>query len=369
MQRQNMEVPFVALSNQFKSLEGELTDAFLKCGRSGSYILGPQVEEFENKAAQYCDSSHAIGVGNGSDALFLILKALKLSSEDEVIVPANSFIATAWVVVAAGAKLVLCDSSEDFNISADTVAKAITPRTRAILAVHLTGRPAPINEIVDLINGKPIFIIEDAAQAIGAEYYGKRAGGLGIAAGFSMHPLKNLGLYGDAGFITTNDQDLAETIRLLRNHGLVNRDECAVWGYNSRMDSLQAAFANVKIKYLDEWTSRHISIAKYYQDRLSRYVKVPFDKPHEKSVYHNFVIQVEKREKLIQALDRRGVQTKIHYPIPIHLQTSAKKLGYARGAFPNAENQSRNILSMPIYPELTDKQVEYVVDSLIECLE
>ena len=250
-----MIIPFVDLAGQFRNLEGELTKAFLDIGRSGVYIMGDRLESFELKAAEYCDVKHAIGVGHGSDAIFLILKALGVGPGDEVITATNSFIASAWVVAATGATPVLVDVAEDLNIEPALIEDAITAKTRAIIPVHLTGRPAPMDEINILAQRHGLHVVEDAAQAIGARYRGRRVGSLGLAAGFSLHPLKNLGVYGDGGLITTNDDKLASKLRMLRNHGLRNRDECEVWGFNSRLDPMQAAFAEIKLGFLDSWNS------------------------------------------------------------------------------------------------------------------
>ena len=357
-------IPFVDLARQFRSIESELNQAFLDVGRSGGYIMGERLESFETKAADFLGVSHALGVADGSNALFLILKALGIGPGDEVITATNSFIASAWVIVAVGAKPVFADVREDFNIDPASISAAITSRTRAIIPVHLTGRPAPMDEINALAQLKGLHLVEDAAQAIGARYHGKRVGGLGIAAGFSLHPLKNLGVYGDGGLITTNDDEFAASIRKLRNHGLKNRDECEVWGFNSRLDSLQAAFAEIKLSRLDAWNERCRQIASVYRDNLKAHVQVPVDNAGEESVYHNFVIQTDKRDELMAYLKRKGVDTRIHYPIPIHLQHAAKDLGYKAGDFPMAEWHANRIISLPIYPELDDDEVDWVVKSV-----
>lgn len=361
-----MNIPFVDLARQFKSIESELTQAFLDVGRSGSYIMGERLESFEAKAAAYCESVHCIGVADGSDALFLVLKALGVGPGDEVITATNSFIASAWVIAAVGATPVLVDVCNDFNIDPNRLESAITRKTRAIIPVHLAGRPAPMNEVNSLAQAKGIFVLEDAAQAIGARYHQKRVGGLGHAAGFSLHPLKNLGVYGDGGLITTNDADLSAKLRKLRNHGLRNRDECEIWGFNSRLDTMQATFADIKLKYLDTWNTRCIHIAAEYRSGLSGVVEVPIDQPWEECVYHNFMIRTDRRDALMAYLKTKGVDTRIHYPIPIHMQVAAKDLGYSEGAFPNAERYAKTMLSLPIYPELNDDEVNHVISSVLE---
>ena len=357
-------IPFVDLARQFRSIEPALTQEFLSVGRSGGYIMGERLESFERKAADFLGVSHVLGVADGSDALFLVLKALGIGPGDEVITAANSFIASAWVIVAAGARPVFADVLDDLNIDPESVRRAITPRTRAIIPVHLTGRPAAMNELNQIATDHGIYVVEDAAQAIGARYHGKRVGSLGIAAGFSLHPLKNLGVYGDGGLIATDDGALASTLRKLRNHGLRNRDECEIWGYNSRLDTMQAAFAEVKLALLDGWNERCSQSAESYRSGLADYVQVPQDQPWEECVYHNFVIRTDSRDELMEHLKACGVDTRVHYPIPIHMQDAARDLGYKLGDFPNAEKFAKTMISLPIYPELEDAEVEWVISSV-----
>lgn len=359
-----MQVPFVSLDRQYRELREELVAAFDRVGTSGMYIMGPELERFEAEAAAFCGTRYALGVADGSAALFLSLKALDIGPGDEVITCPNSFIASAWVIVAAGAKPVFADAGEDYNIDAAAVEAAITPRTRAIIPVHLTGRPAAMDEINALAAGRGIAVVEDAAQAIGARYKGRRVGSLGTVGAFSLHPLKNLGIYGDGGLIATNDQAVRDRVAMLRNHGLRNRDECEIWGYNSRLDPLQAAFASVKLKRLDGWNARCREIASRYRQGLKDVVWVPRDAPGEEPVYHNFIIQLEQRDAMIEHLTKRGVGSRIHYPIPIHLQECARSLGHQRGDFPVAERQATRILSLPIYPELSDAEISYVIEAV-----
>jgi dTDP-4-amino-4,6-dideoxygalactose transaminase len=308
--------------------------------------------------------SHVIGVADGSDALFLILKALGIGPGDEVITATNSFIASAWVIVAAGATPVFADVRDDFNINPASISAKITSRTRAIIPVHLTGRPAPMNEINTIAQCHGLYVVEDAAQAIGARYHGRRVGSLGIAAGFSLHPLKNLGVYGDGGLISTNDNALAAKVRSLRNHGLRNRDECEIWGFNSRLDTLQAAIAEIKLARLDTWNARCRQIAYTYRENLGAFVEVPNDREWEECVYHNFVIRTHHRDFLMKHLKLNGVETRIHYPIPIHLQDSAKDLGYKLGDYPCAELYAKTMISLPIFPELRDEEVNWVISAV-----
>lgn len=359
-----IQVPFVDLSRQFRALEKELTQAFLDVGRSGIYIMGDRLESFEKKMASYLGVRHVLGVADGSDALFLILKALGIGTGDEVITAPNSFIATAWTIAATGAKPVFVDVLEDMNINPDLIEKKITASTRAIVPVHLAGRPAEMNRIGKVAEKHGLAVVEDAAQAIGATYRGKKVGAFGRAAGFSLHPLKNLGVYGDGGMITTDDDGLADKLRKMRNHGLINRDECEFWGFNSRLDPLQAAFAEIKLAYLDRWNERCRDIASVYRSRITTMVKHPTDQDHEVCVYHNYVVQTEKRDALREHLKKNGVDTRIHYPIPIHLQQAAKGLGYREGDFPVAERLAKTMVSLPIFPELTDTEVVQVVEGV-----
>ena len=303
-------------------------------------------------------------MGNGTDALFLSLRALGIRQGDEVITAPNSFIATAGAIVAAGAKPVFVDVKGDYNINPDLIKQAITTKTKAIIPVHLTGRPADMDTILIIARKHGLYVIEDAAQAIGARYKGKRVGSLGSTGCFSLHPLKNLHVHGDGGIITTNNKELYEKLLKLRNHGLKNRDECDFWGYNSRLDSIQAAIGNIKLEYLGDWNKRHREIAVMYRKNLSGVVTVPVDKEFEEPVYHNFIIQGDKRDELQKYLLERGIETKIHYPIPIHLQEAASSLGYKERDFLVCEAQAKRILSLPIYPELTDGQVNMVIKAI-----
>lgn len=357
-------VPFVDLARQYRALREQLMQRFDALGESGVYIMGERLESFERRAAQYCGTRHALGVANGSDALFLVLKALGVGKGDEVITCPNSFIATAWTIIATGARPVFVDVGHDMNMEPALLARAITARTRAVVPVHITGRPAPMNEINVIARAHGLAVIEDAAQAIGARYHEQRVGGLGTAGCFSLHPLKNLGVYGDGGMITTNDDELARKLVLLRNHGLRNRDECEVWGFNSRLDPLQASFAELKLQHLDEWNQRCRDIASRYRDAMQTHVEVPLDASHEESVYHNFVIRTAEREVLRAHLSMRGIDTRVHYPIPIHLQDAASELGYRAGEFPNTELFARQMLSLPIYPELTEHEIDAVIDGV-----
>lgn len=359
-----VRVRYINLPLQYKTIKLEIDEAIKNVIEQGQFILSAEVKKFEEQFAKYCGCKHALGVANGTDALFLVMKSLGMGNGDEVITVPNSFISTTASIVHVGAKPVFVDVRDDYNINPELIEDAVTTHTKAILPVHLTGRPAKMGPILKIAQEHNLYVIEDAAQAVGATYYGKKVGFFGTAGCFSLHPLKNLNAYGDGGIVTTSDTELYDKLVKLRNHGLRSRDECEFWGYNSRLDSIQAAIVNVKLNHLDEWTKKVREIASFYQKHLSGVVKVPVDRDYEESVYHTFIIQCDKRDELQKYLLKKGIETKIHYPIPIHLQESAKHLGYRKGDFPVAESQAKRILSLPIYPELTDEQMEMVVNEV-----
>lgn len=357
-------VPFVALPRQYRALRDELIAAMDRVCDSGSYILGDEVGRCEMAVAEFCGTRYALGVANGTDALTLSLKALGIGAGDEVITAPNSFVASAGAIAAAGATPVFADVGDDYNIDAAKVACAITPRTRAIMPVHLTGRPARMEELVALVEKHGLFLIEDAAQAMGARYKGRRIGSIGHVGCFSLHPLKTPHVYGDGGLIVCNDKALYDRLAMLRNHGLRNRNECEMWGFNSRLDALHAAALSVNLKHVDAWNARARWIAARYREGLNEFVSLPQDRPEEEPTYHRFVIQTEDREELIRFLAEHGVETAINYPIPIHLQPVGRALGYKEGDFPVAERQARRILSLPLYPEMVDEEIDLVIESV-----
>jgi len=362
-----MQVPYINLGLQNIAIKEQLITEFWKVMESGQFIMGEALTNFEKSFATLAQTKYALGMANGTDALFLSLKALEIGNGDEVITAPNSFLASASAVALIGAKPVFADVREDFNLDPEKVEKAITSKTKAIIVVHLTGRPAPMDELLAIAKKHNIHIVEDCAQAIGAEYKGRHVGSLGITGCFSLHPLKNLAASGDGGVITTNDEKVYVYLLKARNHGLKNRDECEFWSYNSRLDNMQAALLNVKLKYIEKWTERRRAIAKLYYERLKDLKMIlPHDKDSEKAVYHTFIIQTDKRNELKEYLASQGVDTKIHYPVPIHLQEAAKYLEYKKGDFPVTEKQTETILSLPVYPELTDEQVNYIADCIIE---
>jgi dTDP-4-amino-4,6-dideoxygalactose transaminase len=365
-----MNIPFVSLNKQYLQLRESFIAKFDEIGNSGLYIGGDQLKIFEEEVAKYCDCKYAVGVGNGSDAIFLSLKALGIGTGDEVITCPNSFLATAWAIVATGAKPVFIDVKEDLNMNEDLLEHAITSQTKAIIPIHLTGRPARMDRILDIAEKHGIFVIEDAAQAIGAKFKDKKVGSFGISGCFSLHPLKNLGVYGDGGIITTNSKELYEKIGTLRNHGLINRDEAVLWGYNSRLDPLQAGFASIKLPLLDSWNLRCREIAGIYRKNLQGIVSTPvLENSFEYSVFHNFVIHTPFRDELALFLEKRGIGTRVHYPIPIHLQKCAENLGYKIGDFPATEKYATDMLSLPIYPDLKNSEIEYIYLAIIDFFE
>lgn len=357
-------VKFVNLGKQYMKLRKEIIAKFDEISKQGAYILSEEVEEFEKNFAEYCGTRYAVGVGNGSDALYMSLLSLGIGPCDEVITAPNSFIATAWVIARTGARIVFVDVGEDMNIDPKLIESAISEHTKAIIPVHLTGRVADMNAIQTITDEHNLLVIEDAAQAIGAKYTGKRAGSFGICAGFSLHPLKNLHVHGDGGVITTNDNALFETLMKYRNHGLKNRDECEFWGINSRLDSIQAGIANIKLRYLDGWNARFRQISNIYTEGLKDCVIVPKVEDYEEPIYHRYMIRCSGRDDLQRFLDDNGIETKVNYPIPLHLQPAAASLGYKKGDFPVTEKMAETILSLPIYPELEDDQVYYVIEKI-----
>lgn len=361
-------IPYVDLAGQHRPLKAELLAAAGRVIDSGQFILGPEVGEFEARFAALHGVSHAVGVANGTDALVLCLRALGIGPGDEVVTAANSFVASAACVALVGATPVLADVRADYNLDPKAVEKALTKKTKAIIPVHLTGRPADMGALMDLAKRKGLLVVEDAAQAVLAGYKGRKVGSFGAAGCFSLHPLKTLNALGDGGVITTNDAALAERLRVLRNLGLQTRDNCVAFSGNSRLDTLQAAMLLVKLKHLPAWTEARRRHAAAYRKALAGVpgLVAPQDAPGEEAVYHTFIIMSEKRDGLKAFLAERGVDTAVHYPVPIHLQDAAQALGWRLGAFPEAERQAARILSLPVYPELSDEDRTRVADLVKE---
>ncbi|MEO8378959.1 MAG: DegT/DnrJ/EryC1/StrS family aminotransferase [Acidobacteriota bacterium] len=360
-------VPFLDLRAAQLELRTELDAAFSRVAASGWYILGEEVETFERAFARYCGAKHCVGVANGLDAIHLALRAAGVGEGDEVIVPTNTFIATWLGVTHALARVVPVEPDpRTFNIDPGRIEAAITPRTRAILPVHLYGQPAAMDEINTIAGRHGLVVIEDAAQGHGAAYKGRMAGALSRAAAFSFYPGKNLGALGDGGAIVTNDDQLAEQARVLRNYGSVVKYHHDVRGFNSRLDSLQAAFLGVKLGHLDEWNERRRRIALRYLEALRGVRDLVLPEVHSASepVWHLFVIRHPRRDALQSFLKSRGISTLIHYPVPPHLSLAYASGGWRRGDFPIAEEMASTVLSLPIGPHLADEQVDYVVACL-----
>ena len=359
-------VPYVNIAAQHAPMKAEILEAIGQVIDRGDFILGVAVEEFERRFAELLGVRHATGVGNGTDALLLSLRALGVGPGDEVITAPNSFVASASCISLAGARPAFADVGDDYNLDPAALERAITPRSKAILPVHLTGRPAQMGPIMEIAREHGLAVVEDCAQAVLATYRGQLAGTFGAAGCFSLHPLKTLNAIGDGGVIVTDDDALAEQLRILRNVGLRTRDEVAVASGNSRLDTLQAAVLLVKLKYLEGFTAKRRANAAFYRQALADIdgVQLPLPDGEAQSVYHIFMIQAEQRDELKAYLQERGIGTGIHYPIPIHLQPAMAELGFKPGTFPVAERQAGRILSLPIYPELEEADLAYVADSI-----
>ena len=356
-----MRVPLVDLQAHHDTLRVELDAAVSAVGRRGDFILGEAVNAFECEFAAMIGAPHAIGVASGLSAIELALRAHGIGPGDEVITAANTFIATVLAILAVGAipKLVDVDPAT-YTLDVDGVDAAVSPRTRAIVPVHLYGQPADMDRISAAAARHQLVVIEDAAQAHGARFQGQRVGTIGHAGAFSFYPSKNLGAWGDAGLIVTGDAALADRLRALRNVGQCAKYRHALVGTNARLDTLQAAVLRVKLPHLDRWNDARRAHARRYRARLGDGVRMPIEAPGSEHVYHLFVVEVDRRDSVQARLRAHGVDTGIHYPVPVHLQEACASLGYRRGDFPVTEAAADRILSLPMYPELTDEQIDYV---------
>jgi dTDP-4-amino-4,6-dideoxygalactose transaminase len=365
-----MKVPFLDVRGAYLELQGELDAACRQVMDSGSYILGREVAAFEREFADYCGARYCVGVGNGLEALQLILRGWGIGEGDEVIVPANTYIASWLAVSQAGARPVPVEPDErTYNIDPARIEAAISPRTKAIMPVHLYGLPVDMAPVVEIARRFGLKIVEDAAHAHGARYQGRRAGSLGHAAAFSFYPSKNLGAFGDAGAVVTEDEALARRIAVLRHYGSEERYVNSVKGYNSRLDELHAAMLRIRLRHLDEWNERRRKAARLYRSLLADLpVTLPIEPAEMEHVWHLFVIRVRERGALQAHLERRGVATLIHYPIPPHMQRAYDDLGLRSGALPATEVIHREVLSLPMGPHLSEVQVRYVAGAVAECL-
>ena len=360
------EIAFLDLRETYLEIKDELDRAYRRVMDSGWYILGREVRAFEEEFAAYCGTRHTVGVGNGLEALQLILSAYGIGEGHEVIVPANTYVATWLAVSNTGAIPVPVEPVEGtYNLDPERIEAAITPRTRAILPVHLYGQPACMDSINEIAQRRGLKVIEDAAQAHGSHYQDKRAGALGDAAGWSFYPTKNLGAYGDAGAVTTDDDELAERVRLLRNYGSKEKYYNEEKGINSRLDELHAALLGVRLKHLDEWNSRRARIAAIYLEGLSDAgVSLPAITGGAEPAWHLFVIRSKRRDELQQFLKSAGVATLVHYPVPPHLQAAYKDMAYRAGSFPITEAIHREVLSLPMGPHLSESDAARVVEAV-----
>ncbi len=393
-----MQIPLINLKKQYESIKDEVDKAVSEVLSGAQYIMGTNVKEFEKEFSEYIGVKHAISVGNGTDALIIALKALGIGEGDEVITTPWTFFATAESISFVGATPVFADVRLDtFNIDPSKIEEKITPKTKAIMVVHIFGQPCDMDEINRIAKKHNLYVIEDAAQAVGSEYKGQKIGTLSDIATFSFFPTKNLGCAGDGGMIVTNDDNLATICRALRAHGsgengqkayniIHNLDEKLneeknvdntvynplkyynyLIGHNSRLDEIQAAILRVKLKYLNEWNDKRRENAKFYNENLkdTRLV-TPYEENNVKHIYHLYILQSEKREEIVEFLNRKGIATGIYYPVPLHLQKAYKDLGYKEGDLPNAEYLSHRTFAIPMFAELTDEEKEYIVNTIKE---
>jgi dTDP-4-amino-4,6-dideoxygalactose transaminase len=366
----SQQVPFVDLAAQYALIEMDVNKAIADILRQTNFILGQEVGLFEEEFAAFCDTRYAVGVDSGTSALEMALLAYGIGRGDEVITMANTFIATTLAISYTGATPVLVDiDPRTYLMDPALLEAAITPRTRAIMPVHLYGQPVDMDPVLEIAERHNLLVIEDASQAHGARYKGQRVGSLGHAAAFSLYPGKNLGAYGDAGIVVTNDAKIADTLRLLRNYGSIKKYHHNIKGFNRRLDTLQAAILRVKLRHLDSWNAARRRHAKLYSELLgviADSVVLPVTASFVEPVYHLYVIRVQDRDRLSDYLGERGISTGIHYPIPIHLQPAYQDLGYASGDFPVTEAYAPQILSLPMYPELNPDAIDYVAATIAE---
>ncbi|MBU7014597.1 MAG: DegT/DnrJ/EryC1/StrS family aminotransferase [Theionarchaea archaeon] len=362
------EIPLVDLARQYQSIKHEIDTVIQRVLEKGIFVLGENVQKFEEEFSRYCGVRYGIGVNSATDALTIALKAVGVKEGDEVLVPANSFIATANVVVFCGATPVFVDVEPDtLNMDPEKAVRAITKKTKAIIPVHLHGHPADMDPLLEAAEDHDLAVIEDVAQAINALYKGKKVGSLGDIGCFSFYPSKNLGAYGDGGLNITDNDELAERIRLLRNYGRIEKEYKQTYvhrliGYNSRLDELQAAILRLKLTYLDGWTDRKREISKEYTKGFEGSdVEAPTEKEYARHVYWDYCIKVKARDALEKALLDKGIHTAVLYRVPIHLQEAYAYMGLKEGSFPVAEMTCRHILSLPLFPELTEEEIQFVI--------
>jgi dTDP-4-amino-4,6-dideoxygalactose transaminase len=363
-----LKIELINLKRQYHQTKDEINEAMEKVLENGQYILGPEEKALEKEIAEYLGVEYAIGVANGTDALVLALRALNIGLGDEVITTPFTFFATAEAISHVGAVPVFADVDPDtYNINPDLIEEKITERTKAVIPVHIFGQPCDMDRIIEIAKKHNLYVIEDACQAMGAEYKGQKVGTFGDAACFSFFPTKNLGGYGDGGMVITNNSNIAEKVDMLRKHGSKKKYYNEEIGYNSRLDELQAAILRVKLRYHDKWNKMRISAANKYDSLLSDLsdvIKTPYKIKEAKHIYHLYCIQCENREIIMQKLEERGIATGIYYPVPLHLQKAYTNLGYKQGDLPVAEDLCKKIFAIPMFPEISDDEINYVSDTL-----
>src|ERR1700691_2217473 len=363
-----MKIPLLDLQSEYAELRDEILPSLDRVCRNSSFVQGEEVEAFEREFADFCGVKHCVALSSGTAGLHLGLLALGVQSGDDVITTPNSFLATAEAITYCGARPVFVDIDRaTANLDPRLIERAITPRTRAILPVHLYGRPADMDPIREIAARRHLRILEDAAQAHAARYRAQRVGSLGLAAAFSFYPTKNLGAYGEGGALTTNDDAIAKFARAARSHGQTARYDHEFPGYNYRMQGFQGAVLRIKLRRLHAWTQRRREIAREYRRLLEpAKLTMPIDDPHDECVYHQFVIYVKNRPAVIAQLAEREIETSVHYPTPVHLQPAYSSLGYPAGTFPHAERACERVLSIPLFPEMSAEQVQYVGNAVLE---
>ncbi|HMS64854.1 MAG TPA: DegT/DnrJ/EryC1/StrS family aminotransferase [Ignavibacteria bacterium] len=362
-----MKIPFIDLKKQYDSVKNEIDPAMQNVIDNTAFILGKAVTDFENDFAKAHNVKHCLGVSSGTDANHLALWSLGITTGDEVIIPANTFIATAWGATLCGATPVFVDCEEDsYNIDPKKIEDKITPKTKAIVAVHLYGQPADMDPLKEIAAKHNLILLEDAAQSHLAEYKGQKIGGIGTSTSFSFYPGKNLGAFGEGGAVTTNDDEIALKVKMYRDHGSVKKYYHETYGTNYRMEGIQGAVLGVKLKHLDKWTNMRRAVAAKYCEQLKdvKEIILPKEMPYAKHVYHLFVIQTPKRDELQKFLNENEIATGLHYPVPLHIQKCFEHLGYKKGDFPNTEKLADNCLSLPMFPELSDEQITFICDNI-----
>jgi dTDP-4-amino-4,6-dideoxygalactose transaminase len=367
--KENKVIPMLDVKAQHDPIKEEIKTALKEILDSGRFILGKNVDSLEGGISSYLGAKHAVGLASGTDALYLSLRALDITQGDEVITSPFSFIATAEAITYVGAKPVFVDIENDtLNIDIAKIEEKITPKTRAIIVVHLFGLPADMDELTALAKKYNLKIIEDCAQAFGAKYRESHVGSIGDCGCFSFYPSKNLGAYGDGGMLTTNSSDINEKVRVLRNHGTVGTYKHKFIGYNSRLDEIQAAILRIKHKHIDEYNGRRRKIAEVYSSVLQGIVKCPATKDDRTHVYHQYTVRSSQRDMIAQALQENSVSSVIYYPLPMHLQEAFTFLGYTEGDFPESEAAAKEVISLPIYPELSTETATFIAETIVKTL-